>query len=144
MWQNSQTFVRDMSLLESQSPAPQIRFKQKVLSKAQDYPNLQSWCLGVPNNHIRKSCHIKFFFTIFWDVPNGGLNPGPLDLKSTALPTTPWGRKQIGPNNHTFESLGRSIVQKLFTQGSKFKTNQHRKIRLQIFDIWCKNFRKIC
>ena len=30
------------------------------------------------------------------------------------------------------------------TQGSKFKTNQYRKIRLQIFDICCKNVRQMC
>ena len=29
----------------------------------------------------------------------------------------------------------------IISQGSKFKTNRHRKIRLQIFDIWCKNVR---
>ena len=29
-------------------------------------------------------------------------------------------------------------------QGSKFKTNQYRKIHLQIFDIWCKNVRQMC
>ena len=29
-------------------------------------------------------------------------------------------------------------------QGSKFKTNQYCKIRLQIFDIWCKNVRQMC
>ena len=28
------------------------------------------------------------------------------------------------------------------SQGSKFKTNQYRKIRLQIFDVWCKNVRQ--
>ena len=32
----------------------------------------------------------------------------------------------------------------LFSHGSKFKTNQYRKIRLQIFDIWCKNVREMC
>ena len=31
-----------------------------------------------------------------------------------------------------------------FTQGSKFKTDQYGKIRLQIFDIWCKNVRQMC
>ena len=30
------------------------------------------------------------------------------------------------------------------SQGSKFKTNQYRKIRLQFFDIWCKNARQMC
>ena len=30
------------------------------------------------------------------------------------------------------------------SQGSKFKTNQYRKIRLQIFDTWCKNVKQMC
>ena len=29
------------------------------------------------------------------------------------------------------------------SQGSKFKTNQYHKRRLQIFDVWCKNVRQI-
>ena len=32
----------------------------------------------------------------------------------------------------------------IVTQGSKFNINQYRKIRLQTFDIWCKNVRQMC
>ena len=70
------------------STARQIRFKQKVLSNAQDYPNPPSWCLGAPNNHNRKSCYIKFFFTTLWGVLDGGLNQGylgPLDINLEGL-----------------------------------------------------------
>ena len=36
------------------------------------------------------------------------------------------------------------LILKSFSQGSKFKTNQYFKIRLQIFDMWCKNVRQMC
>ena len=30
------------------------------------------------------------------------------------------------------------------TQGSKYKTNKYQKVRLQSFDMWCKNDRQMC
>ena len=36
------------------------------------------------------------------------------------------------------------LYHSIHPQGSKFKTNQCHKIRLQIFDVWCKNVRQMC
>ena len=63
-----------------------------------------------------------------------GLNPGPLDVKSTDLPNAPVDRKFQG------QILGMSISQG--AQGAELR-KIHCKKYLQILDIWCKNVRKV-
>ena len=62
----------------------QNRFRQKVLSWAKDFQNLNTWSLNFQKNHITKSSHIIFFSNL--GVPNGDSNPWLLKHNSGGYP----------------------------------------------------------
>ena len=71
-----------------------IGFGKRVGSNAQECQKHNIWCLRVQENHESKSSHGRNVFGQTFRKLGQELNPGPLDLKSTALPTDPW-REEI-------------------------------------------------
>ena len=65
----------------------------RKLSFFTECPNHDIWCLRVQENYELKSSHNRNLFYQTFRNPKGGFNTGPLDLKFTALPPTPRGRK---------------------------------------------------
>ena len=66
---------------------------------------LMSYALfKVWERHKSKSSHGRNVFHQSFRNPYEGSNPGPLDLKSTTLPTTPWRRNISGEKSGTSTS----------------------------------------
>ena len=78
-------------------------FLQKVGNQAQECPNHDIWCLRVQENHELKSSHSRIFFAQTFRKLGPESNPGPLDLKSTALPTDPRREEISGPKIQIYQ-----------------------------------------
>ena len=80
-------------------------FPQKVGNQAQECPNHNIWYLRVQENHESKSSHGRNFFAQTFRKPGRESNPGPLNLKLTALPTDPPEQEILGPKIQIYQQV---------------------------------------